>query len=80
MKPLNVEVVHSTEDWDIVLKDRTSEADIKSSECISIEFDHLDKEPESLELSLKDWYIYDDSGGSISSEDLTRIKLKTVKI
>ena len=65
------------DDWEVVLRDGTSEPDVKSSECISIEFDHLEKASKWSEVSLSDFQV-DDSGGSTSSDDPWIIRLKHV--
>ncbi|CAI2364694.1 unnamed protein product [Moneuplotes crassus] len=78
LKPVLAEATTDSKDCDIFFRDSTSEHDIRSSECISIEFDHLEKISQCSAFSLKDYQIYDDSGGSTSSDDPCIIKMKLI--
>ena len=80
LKPLKWAEISQHIDLEAFFKDGTPEpADIKSSECVSIEFDHLEKGSSWSEISLGDFQL-DDSCGSTSSDDPCIIKLKHVRI
>ncbi|CAI2365259.1 unnamed protein product [Moneuplotes crassus] len=78
LKPILAEAQNPSTDCDIFFCDDISEPDIGSSECISINLDHLEKDSQCSALSSNDYQIYDDPGGSSSTEDPCIIKMRLI--
>ena len=78
LKPLRSDETCAPEEMELVLRDGTSEHDVRSSECVSIEFDHLEKASNWSEVSMSDFQIAEDSGGPYFNGDPWIIKLKRV--